>query len=76
MTAQNFATPQPINWSKIAFLFGAAITFAGWIVFGAQAVQRLTVLETRTQPLAQGDLVRVQTDVSWIRAQLEREQSR
>lgn len=76
MTAQNLSAPQPVNWSKIGFLFAAAVTMAGWIIFGAQAAQRISVLETRTQPLAQGDLVAVQRDVSWIRAQLERDARR
>lgn len=65
--------PRDLNWSKIAFLWGVAVTLAGWIVFGAQAAQRLSALETRTQPLANGDLVAVQRDVSWIRSRLEQE---
>jgi hypothetical protein len=78
MTTQHLShlPPQAVNWAKVAFLFGAAVTFSGWIVIGAQASQRLTVLEQRTAPLANGDLVRVQTDVAWIRAQLEKEQGR
>lgn len=62
-----------VNWSKVAFLFAAAVTVAGWVVFGAQAAQRIQTLEQRTQPLANGDLVKVERDVAWIRERLERE---
>jgi len=66
--------PAPIvNWAKVSFLFGAAVTIATWVVFGAQTVQRVQVLEERTVPLASGDLIRVQTDVAWIRQRLEQE---
>lgn len=70
------ALPAPVNWSKVAFLFGAAVTLASWIVFGAQTVQRVEVLEERTAPLQSGDLIRVQTDVAWIRSRLEKDQAR
>lgn len=74
MTAHHFTAPaRDLNWSKIAFLWAAAITIAGWIAFGAMAAQRLSVLEARTQPLANGDLVAVQRDVSWIRDRLEQD---
>lgn len=77
MTAHHLpAPPQPVNWSKVAFLFGAAVTVSTWIVFGAQAVQRLQVLEERTAPIASGDLIRVQTDVAWIRQRLEQDNAR
>lgn len=78
MTSPHLHYPpvQPVNWSKLAFLFTVVITLAGWIVFGAQAAQRISVLEARTQPLANGDLVAVQRDVSWIRSRLEREPGR
>lgn len=65
--------PAPINWPKMAFLWAASITVAGWVAVAATANQRLTVLEERTQPLAAGDLVAVQRDVEWIRRRLERE---
>lgn len=68
--------PAPVNWAKVAFLFGAAVTIASWIVFGAQTVQRVEVLEERTAPLQSGDLIRVQTDVAWIRSRLEKEHAR
>ena len=67
------APPAPINWPKVAFLWAASITVAGWVAMGATANQRLHTLEQRTQPLADGDLVRVQNDVAWIRGHLERE---
>lgn len=76
MTAQNLDAQQAVNWSKIAFMFGAAVSAAGWIVFGAQMAQRLTTQEHLTRPLANGDLIKVQTDVAWIRAELERERDR
>lgn len=78
MTAQPFHhyPPTPTNWAKVSFLFGLAVTIATWIVFGAQTVQRVEVLEERTAPLQDGDLVRVQTDVAWIRSRLEKDQGR
>lgn len=77
MTASHFHPPaRDLNWSKIAFLWGVAITIAGWIAFGAMAAQRLSVLEARTQPLANGDLVAVQRDVSWIRDRLEQDRTK
>lgn len=78
MTAQPFHhyPPAQTNWAKVAFLFTAAVTIATWIVFGAQTVQRVEVLEQRTAPLQAGDLVRVQTDVAWIRDRLEKDQAR
>lgn len=68
--------PAPTNWAKISFLFGAAVTIASWIVFGAQTVQRVELLEERTAPLQSGDLIRVQTDVAWIRDRLEKDHAR
>ncbi len=69
--------PAPsVNWAKVSFLFGAAVTIAAWIVIGAQIQQRVQVLEERTAPLASGDLIRVQTDVAWIRQRLEQERGR
>lgn len=73
MSAQPLTAAPGVNWAKVAFLFGAAVTSAGWIVFGAQAAQRIEVLEQRTQPLANGDLVKVERDVAWIRERLERD---
>lgn len=74
MTAPHLPyAPQPLNWGKIATLFTIVVTLVGWIVFGAQAAQRLTALEDRTRPLANGDLVAVQRDVSWIRTRLEQD---
>lgn len=67
------APPAPVNWQKVAFLWAASVTVAGWVALGATGNQRLTALEERTQPLADGDLVRVQNDVTWIRQHLERE---
>lgn len=73
MTIETHSPPAPLNWAKIAFLFGAGVTVAGWVAFGAQLAQRVQVVEVRTEPLANGDLVRVQQDVAWIRQRLERE---
>ena len=73
MTFPQLQPAPSVNWAKVSFLFGAAITIAGWIVIGAQIQQRVQVLEERTAPLASGDLIRVQTDVAWIRQRLEQE---
>ena len=74
--ALHASPPAPTNWAKVSFLFGAAVTIASWIVFGAQTVQRVEVLEERTAPLQSGDLIRVQTDVAWIRSRLEKDPPR
>ncbi|EGF94638.1 Uncharacterised protein [Brevundimonas diminuta] len=73
MTFPHLQPAPSVNWAKVSFLFGAAVTIATWVVFGAQTVQRVQVLEERTAPLASGDLIRVQTDVAWIRQRLEQE---
>lgn len=65
------APPAPVNWPKVAFLWAASVTIAGWVAVGAQASYRLDALEKRTEPLAAGDLVRLQNDVAWIRRHLE-----
>lgn len=76
MSVQPLAPRTDLNWSMIGFLFAAAVTIAGWIAFGAQAAQRIDVLEQRTQPLANGDLVKVERDVAWIRERLEQDAGR
>lgn len=73
MTLQHLHPVPGVNWAKVSFLFGAAVTIAAWVVIGAQMQQRVQVLEERTAPLASGDLIRVQTDVAWIRQRLEQE---
>lgn len=68
--------PAPVNWPRAAFLWAASITIAGWVAVGAQASYRIDALEKRTEPLAAGDLVRLQNDVAWIRRHLEQEPAR
>lgn len=72
-SAPVYTPPHPINWTKVAFIFAAAVAIAGWVASYARADYRLVVLEARTAPLANGDLVRLQQDVTWIRQRLERE---
>ena len=44
---------------------------AAAVLFGGQ-FQRVDALERVTEPLAKGDLVAVQRDVSWIRERMEK----
>lgn len=62
-----------INWSKVATVFAMATALAGTVAAYGRLDQKVLVIEDRTRPLANGDLVRVQQDVAWIRSRLERE---
>ncbi len=77
-------TAQPIqpssialpSWAALGVCLTLAAQLAGIVMWGAKVEARTTELHATTEPLRRGDLVKIQTDVSWIRAQLEREDRR
>nr|WP_316629676.1 hypothetical protein [uncultured Brevundimonas sp.] len=77
-------TAQPIqsssialpSWAALGFCLALAAQLAGLVVWGAKVEARTTELHATTEALRRGDLRAIQTDVSWIRAQLEREERR
>lgn len=78
MTAQPLPSvaPQPINWTMVSVLIVVAIQLAGVVSFGAQVRADIGSLKQTTEPLRQGDLVAVERDVAWIRAQMEKDAGR
>lgn len=73
LQSQSIALP---SWAALAFCLALAAQLAGIVIWGAKVEARTTELHDTTAPLRRGDLVKIQTDVSWIRAQLEREERR
>lgn len=78
MTAQplHVSPPQPVNYAAAAFALALLVQFAAAVSFGAGAHADIRELKATTQPLRDGDLVRIQTDVAWIRQRLEQEKGR
>lgn len=78
MTAQALHTGPPSTslppwiWAALSFALALAVQMAGLIAWGARVEARQAELHATTQPLRDGDLVKIQTDVAWIRAELER----
>lgn len=74
-------TAQPIqsasitlpSWAALGFCLALAGQLVGLVIWGAKVEARTTELHATTEPLRRGDLVKIQTDVSWIRQELERE---
>ena len=64
------------SWAALGFCLALAAQLAGLVIWGAKVEARTTELHATTETLRRGDLVKIQTDVSWIRAQLEREDRR
>jgi hypothetical protein len=78
MTAQplHASPPQPINYPALALALALLVQFAAAVSFGSGAHADIRELKATTQPLRDGDLVRIQTDVAWIRQRLEQEKPR
>lgn len=62
-----------VNWTMIGVALAFLVQFAGGVSFAATAQARLDKLEESTRPLRDGDLVRIQTDVAWIRERMSKE---
>lgn len=59
------------NITLVAAIVAIAIAIGSPVYSSGALAQRLAAVEESTQPLRDGDLVRVQTDVAWIRRHLE-----
>lgn len=68
-----FAIP---TWAALSFALALAVQLGGVVAWGARVEARTSELRETTQPLRDGDLVQIRTDVAWIRSQLEREERR
>ena len=75
MTAQplHASPPQPVNYAALGFALALLVQFAVAVSFAASVNADVRELKVTTQPLRDGDLVRIQTDVAWIRTRLEKE---
>lgn len=60
-----------INIGLISSLIAMILSVATVVFAAGVHSQQIAQLEDATQPLRDGDLVRVQTDVAWIRRHLE-----
>lgn len=79
MTAQPLQSPGRIavpTWAALSFALALAVQLVSIVVWGAKVEARTTEIHATTEPLRRGDLVKIQTDVAWIRSQLEREDRR
>lgn len=79
MTAQPYnsgPSVSAINWTMVGIAVALMVQFAGAVSFAARAEAQITELKDSTKPLRDGDLVRIQTDVSWIRERLEKDERR
>lgn len=79
MTTLPLDPPSPrqvINWTAVSAIVVLLIQFAGVVTFGARASAEITELKATTQPLRDGALVKIETDVAWIRAEMEEEKRR
>lgn len=64
------------NWTAVSAIAVLLIQFAGVVTFAARASAEIAELQSTTQPLRDGALVKIETDVAWIRHEMEREKSR
>lgn len=62
-----------VNWTAVSAIAVLLIQFAGVVTFGARASAEIAELKTTTQPLRDGALVKIETDVAWIRREMEQE---
>ncbi|GLK49623.1 hypothetical protein GCM10017620_25960 [Brevundimonas intermedia] len=60
----------------LAFFLAVLVQFAVVVSYGARAQAQINELKSTTQPLRDGQLVEIRTNVAWIRAELERERER
>ncbi len=63
----------PITWAALGVILALMTTFGTSAIALGRVNERVANLQETTKPLRDGDLVKIQTDVTWIRAQLERE---
>ena len=61
-----------VNWAAVSAIAVLLIQFAGVVTFGAKANAETSELKATTQPLREGALVKIETDVAWIRQEMER----
>lgn len=74
MTDFPMHAPRPamaINWAAVSAIAVLLIQFAAAVTFGASASAEIRELKSTTEPIRRGDLVAIQTDVAWIRKQME-----
>jgi len=65
-----------VNWAMIAVVVTLLVQFAGAVAYGSRVQAQVSNLQEITQPLKDGQLVEIRTNVAWIRAELERERER
>lgn len=61
-----------LSTGLLSLLLSAAVSVLAWVYASGELNMRVAALEKTTAPLAAGDLVKVQTDVAWIRERLEK----
>lgn len=80
MTSQPLPAPAASitlpTWTALTFALALAVQLVAVVSWGARVEARTAELHATTEPLRRGDLVRIQTDVAWIRDRLEREDRR
>jgi len=64
------------SWAALSFTLAIAAQLVGVVIWGAKVEARTNEIHATTEPLRRGDLVKIQTDVAWIRSQIEREDRR
>lgn len=80
MNAHSLHAPSPTPnlpawiWAALSFGLALVVQLAGVVAWGATVETRVDEVQATTEPLRRGDLVKIQTDVTWIRERLEAEE--
>lgn len=61
------------SWAALMFFLALGVQLVAVVSWGARVEARTSELHATTEPIRRGDLVKIQTDVAWIRERLERE---
>lgn len=63
-----------LNTATISLILAIALQFAASVAWASRQETQQAELRATTEPLRRGDLVKIQTDVAWIRERLEERQ--
>lgn len=61
----------PLSWAAAAFVLAFLVQFGVFVSGQARAQAQINELQVTTQPLRDGQLVEIRTDVAWIRREME-----
>lgn len=64
----------PVTWAAIGVIMSLLLALGGSVAAFARVDAQVSELRATTEPLRRGDLVKIETDVAWIRQRLEQDQ--